>query len=86
MKKKPNTYTQSKKLKWDWTDKKNYLIPYRLLKFVVKHGMVVDKNHEIISFRQSKWLEKHFVFNTQKRNLAKNDFGKDVYKLLNNAL
>ena len=47
--------------------------------------MVVDKIHEIISFRQSKWLEKYINFNTQKRNKAKNEFEKDFYKLLTNA-
>ena len=81
----PDTYTQNKKLKCDWSDKKNYLIHHRMLKFHVIHGMVVDKVHEIISFRQSRWLEKYINFNTQKRNNAKNDFEKDFYKLLNNA-
>ena len=56
-----------------------------MLKFFVRHGMVVDKIHEIISFKQSNWLEKYINFNTQKPNMAKNDFEKDFYKLLNNA-
>ena len=47
--------------------------------------MVVEKIHEIISFKQSRWLEKNISFNTQKRNKAKNDFEKDFYKLLVNA-
>ena len=47
----PDTYTQNKKLICDWSDKKNYLIPYRMLKFFVRHGMIVDKIHEIISFK-----------------------------------
>ena len=47
--------------------------------------MIVDKVHNIRSFKQSKWLEKYINFNTQKRNKAKNDFEKDFYKLLNNA-
>ena len=56
-----------------------------MLKFYVRHGMIIDKVHEIISFKQSKWLEKDINFNTQKRNEAVNDFEKDHYKLLNNA-
>ena len=56
-----------------------------MVKFYVRHGMVVDKIHEIISFKQSKWLEKYINFNTQKRNKAKNQFEKDFYKLLNSA-
>ena len=81
----PDTYVQTKKLICDWSDKKNYLIHYRMLKFYVRHGMIVDKVHDIISFRQSRWLEKYITFITQKRNQAVNDFEKDFYKLLNNA-
>ena len=82
---KPKNYVKSKKLICDWTDKKNYLVDYRMLKFYIRHGMVVDKIHEIISFNQSKWLQNYINFNTQKRNKAKNDFEKDFYKLLKNA-
>ena len=82
---KPENYTKSKKLICDWTDKNKYLIHYRMLKFYVRHGMVVEKVHEIISFKQSKWLESYISFNTQKRNKAKNDFEKNSFKLLVNA-
>ena len=82
---KPENYTKSKKLICDWTDKKNYLIHYRMLKFYVRHGMVVEKIHELISFKQSRWLEGYMSFDTQKRNKAKNDFEKDFFKLLVNA-
>ena len=78
-------YTTSKKLKCDWGDKKNYLIHYGMLKFYLRHGMVIDKFHEIVSFKQSMWLEKYISFKTQKRNRAINDFEKDFFKLLVNA-
>ena len=82
---KPDIYIQSSKLICDWSDKKNYLIHYRMLKFFIRHGMIIDKIHNIISFRQNRWLEKYKSFITQKRNKAKNNFEKDFYKLLNNA-
>ena len=82
---KPKNYTKSKKLLGDWTDKMKYLIHYRMLNFYVRHGMIVENFHEIISFKQSKWLETYISFNTQKRNKAKNDFEKDFFKLLVNA-
>ena len=82
---KPENYIKSKKLICDWTDKKKYLVHYRMLKFYLRHGMIVDKVHSVISFKQSRWLEKYISFNTQKRNKAVNDFEKDFYKLLNNA-
>ena len=47
---KPDTYTQTSKLICDWSDKKNYLIHYRMLKFYIRHGMTVDKVQNVISF------------------------------------
>ena len=82
---KPDTFIQTSKLISDRSNKKNYLIHYRMLKFYIRHGMIIDKVHNIISFKQSKWLEEYITFNTQKRNKAKNDFEKDFYKVLNNA-
>ena len=32
--------------------------------------MIVDKIHENVSFKLSKWLEKYVIFNTPKRNKA----------------
>ena len=69
----------------DWTAKKNYLIRYRVLKLYVRHGMVIDKVREIISFKQSRWLEENKKFKTQKKNQAVIDFEKDFSKLLKNA-
>ena len=82
---KPKNHTKSKKLLCDWNDKKKYLILYRMLKFYVRHVMIVVKILEIISFKQSKWLESYISFITQKRNKTKNDFEKDFFKLLVNA-
>ena len=74
---KPDTFIQTSKLICDWSDEKNYSVHYRMLKFYIRHGMIVDKVHDIISFKQNRWLEKYISFNTQKRNKAKNDFEKD---------
>ena len=82
---KPDTYIQTKKLICDFSDKKNYLVHYRMLNFYIRHGMIVERVYNIISFKQSRWLEKYKNFNTQKRNQAVNDFEKVFYKLLNNA-
>ena len=46
------------------------------MKLYVRHRMVVEEIHEIISFKQSKWLEKDINFITQKKILATNDFEK----------
>ena len=54
-----------------------------MLKFFVRHGMIMEKMHEKISFKQNKWLKNHISFNTQKRNKAQIEFEKHFYKLLN---
>ena len=84
-KNKPDTYTKTRKLICDWSDQKNYLVLFRMLKFYVRHGMIVEKVHSVISFKQNKPLEKYISFDTKKRNRAKNDFEEDFYNLINNA-
>ena len=83
---KSKTYTQSKKLICDCTNKKNYLTHYTMLKFYVEHGMVVEKVLEINPFKRNKWFDKSKSFNIQKRNKDKIGFEKDFYKLLNISL
>ena len=84
-KNKPKNYISHNKLISDWTDTRKYLIHYSMLNFYVRHGMVIDKVLEILSFKQSKWLEIYINFDTQKRIQVVNQFEKDFYKLLNNA-
>ena len=82
---KPTKYTENKNLICDWTDKKNFLIHYRMLKIYVTHGKIVNKVPEIISPTQSKRREKHISLNTQKRIAPISKFEKDFQKLRNNA-
>ena len=82
---KPIIYTQNNALICDWTDEKDYLDHYRMLKFCIRRGWAVDKFHGVISFRQSEWLVRFIKFETQNRNLAKNGFEKNFYKLENIA-
>ena len=56
-----------------------------MLKIYVRHRMVVYIIHEIISFKQSESLEKYISFITQKRNKARNKFGKGFFKLITNG-
>ena len=69
-KNKSDTYIQTKKLIGDWNNKRNYSIQYRMLKFHPKNGMLVEKPHENVSFKQSKWLNKNIsflIYNTEKK-------------------
>ena len=67
-------------------DKKKYVLHIRNLKFYLEQGMKLKQVHNVIRFKQSKWLKKWIDFNTEKRKKADNDFEKDLFKLMNNAV
>ena len=49
---KPKICKQNKKILCDWTDEKNCLILYRMLIFYIRHGVIVDKTHEMNFFNK----------------------------------
>ena len=57
-----------------------------MVNFHVRHSLIIEKVQEVISPKQSKWLEKYISFITQKRSLVKHDFENDLYKLPNNPV
>ena len=66
--------------------KKRYVIHIRALHQALKHGLVLERIHRAIEFRQSAWMKEYIHFNTKLRTEAKNDFEKDFYKLMNNTV
>ncbi|XP_060860185.1 LOW QUALITY PROTEIN: uncharacterized protein LOC132937380 [Metopolophium dirhodum] len=75
-----------RKLMATFEEKKNYIIHYRSLQQAIKNGLIVEKVHRVIQFNQSNWLAKYIELNTEMRKKARNDFEKDFFKLMNNAV
>ena len=84
-KKKPKD-EQTNKLILNLKDKEKYVVHIRTLQFYLTHGLKLKKIHRAIKFSQKKILKPYIEFNTEKRKNANNDFEKDVYKLMNNAV
>ena len=79
-------YKPYRKLTMNLMDKKNYVTHYRNLQFYVRHGLRVTKIHRVLKFTQEPWMAPYIDFNTQKRTVAKNDFEKNLFKLMNNSV
>ena len=67
-------------------NKKNYVIHIQVLNQALAHGLILDRIHQAIEFDQSAWMKPYIDFNTQLRTHATNDFEKDFFKLMNNAV
>ena len=74
------------KLMCNLHNKKKYDEHIRLLKQALNHGLKLKRVHRIIKFNQKAWLKPYIDMNTELRKLAKDDFEKDLFKLMNNAV
>ena len=77
---------KTQKLVCNLHDKKKYVAHFSILKQALNHGLKLTKVHRVIEFNQEVWLKKYIDMNTELRKKASNDFEKDFFKLMNNAV
>ena len=75
-----------KKIVCNQYDNKKYVVHINSLKQALNHGLKLKKIHRIVEFNQKAWLKPYVDMNTELRKLAKKDFEKDLFKLMNNAV
>ena len=75
-----------KKLVCNLQNKKKYIVHIKSLKQALNHGLKFKKIYRIIEFNQKAWLKPYIDMNTELRKLATDDFEKDLFKLMNNAV
>ena len=52
----------------------------------MNHGLILKKVHRVILFNQKSWLKSFIDINNKLRTEKKNDFEKDFFKQINNAV
>ena len=75
-----------KKLVCNLFNTKKYVAHINTLKQALNHGLKLEKIHRVIEFNQEAWLKTSIDMNTESRKEAKNDFEKDLFKLMNNSV
>ena len=75
-----------KKLACNLFNKKKYVAHINALKQVLNHGLKLKKIPRVIDFNKKEWLKPYIDMNTELRKAAKNDFEKDLFKLMNNSV
>ena len=65
---------------------KKYLAHKNTLKQALNHGLKLKKIHRVIEFNQKEWLKPYIDMNAELRKAAKNEFEKDLFKLMNNSV
>ena len=75
-----------KKLVCNLFNKKKYVVHINALKQALNHGLKLKKIHKGIKFNQEAWLKPYIDMNTELTKAAKNDFEKDLFKLMNNSV
>ena len=67
-------------------NKTDNVIHIRNVKQALNHGVSLKKVHRVIKFNQKAWLKPDIYINTKLRKTTKDNFEKDFFNLMNNAV
>ena len=67
-------------------EKEKYVIHIKALKQALNHRLNLKKVHRVIQFIQKDLLKPYIDMKTELRKKAKNEFEKNVFKLINNSV
>ena len=67
-------------------NKVKYAVNISASKQALDHGLILTEVHRVIEYNQSNWLKPYIDKNTKLRANAKNEFEKNFFKLMNNAV
>ena len=67
-------------------DKTEYVIHIRNLKQTLNYGLILETVHRVIKFNQKAWLKPYIDMSIKLRQKPENNFEKDFFKLMNNAV
>lgn len=70
-------------------DKDNYVVHHKIFKKYLKEGMIVKKVNRVLFYKEKAWMRDYILFCVEQRqsaDLAGNDFLKDFFKLMCNAV
>ena len=66
--------------------KTRYIIHIRNLRQALNHRLILRKIYRILRFKKSAWLKMYIDIHSNMQRAAKNEFEKNSFKLMNNAV
>lgn len=65
--------------------RKNHIVHSKVLKLVLDYGIMLEKLNGVIKVNQEARLKPYIDMNKESRTRNKNDFEKDLFKLMNDS-
>jgi hypothetical protein len=66
--------------------RKNYVVDGQTLDYYLKKGLIIEKIHKCLQYRQSPWLKSYIELNSNLRASSTTEFAKNFFKLMNNSV